>query len=266
MNLALEYYIRTGEFKHMLEFPYSMFLTCYGSNDKLVITIHSCFNSNNVAVKHWKVSDCRPELVLPPFREYEVSRHDLFTSDKTVVPHHSPLWYRADPFRAGRKQNTDPPYAECDEKEYNEACTMMLNTRKHQLARTEWLWRAFLNAYNIELKGFISTSSDTQHSILRQHAPQYAHHWNLWSKYLLNFSTKVGQVAGELLFHKEYIDLAKREGRVVDLPDDDPPDRTTMSGHTFGYPSVYSSFLASSASSWPTISNSTIWTSYYQYN
>jgi len=224
MNLALEYMIRTGEFQFMLDFPYSVFLNNYDNDHKLVMTIYESFRSGRLAVKHWLVSHCTPDFSVPQFLEYEIDRDELFVSDRTVLPGHYPLWYREEPFEAGRKQHTDMPHAAEDEKSYKDTLDNFLNSKRHRLARIDWLWKLFSSVYNVEMKGYVSTRNATHYmALLKQFYPSLAPNWVRWRRYMLDFSNQVGQVAGELLFHSSYAKQAKLEGRPTPntVPDED---------------------------------------------
>jgi len=218
MNLAIEYMIRSEEFKHMLEFPYSLFITSYASNAKTVVTIHKSFQSvsPHLTVKHWHIHECKADEKVPQFAEYEVPCEEMFVSEKVVVPGHYPIWYREQPYVAGKTQHSDMPQAAEDEKEYSTTLNTFLNSAKHREARVEWLWRAFASVYDVEMKGLMSLENGGHHmGILKRFYPHLASSWVKWRRYMLDYSTKIGQVAGELLFHREYAEMAKKEGRPV---------------------------------------------------
>lgn len=218
MNLAIEYMIRSGELRASMKFPISLFVQNSETNEKRVVTVYEAFHENRLAVKHWLVSNCHEDEEVPPCVGHEIGRDELFSSEHTVLSRFDLYGYNADPFKTGRKQHTDEPMASIDEEEYNSKFDFLLNSKKHQLCRTNWLWDRFKNAYKFDHKGYLPTRSDVYGSVLKSEAPHLLKKWVLWRKYMLDFSTQAGDVAGELLFHAPYKELVRREGRTPARP------------------------------------------------
>ncbi len=215
MNLAIEYLLRSGELKHSLKYPYSLFLVHSDNQAKKVITIHAkC--SGKLVVKHWRIQECQETQPSPPFDEFIVDEKDLFQiGGRVVLSGHDLLWYREEPYRAGIQQQSDSPQADQQAEDYKNTLMQFVNSKKHQKARENWLWDRFIATYNIRLP----TEQPDRLSALKQHCPKYKWHWQLWRRYLLDFSTRPEEIAGELLFQKEYVEQAQQEGRKVKLPE-----------------------------------------------
>jgi hypothetical protein len=213
MNLAIEYMIRSGEIHSNVKFPISVFINNQDAAEKRVVTVSEAFNQSSLAVKQWFVTKCNAEEMVPPFEWFEISRDDLFTSEHAVVPGFSLHEYAADPFRTGRKQHADEPLASADEDEYNSKFDFLLNSKRHQSSRANWLWAVFKQAYNFDHRGHAPVQADACSQILKNEAPHLFKKWALWRKYMLDFSTGPGEVSGELMFHNDYDFLIKRENR-----------------------------------------------------
>jgi hypothetical protein len=63
MNLGIEYAIRSGEVKHHLSFPLSLFVTASPSREKSVVTIHPR-RDGRLTVKRWRLGEARANEVL----------------------------------------------------------------------------------------------------------------------------------------------------------------------------------------------------------
>jgi hypothetical protein len=209
MNLGIEYLIRSGELKEIVQLPYSIFLNEAETKTPLVITIHG--KKDYLLVKHWLLDKCKEENCVPPFVEYKVHPSELFTSDKIIVPNYDILWYKERSFIAGGKQNTDGILAEKDETEYNNCLSNMLNSSLHKQARAKWIFSYFVLTYHT--KHLFYFCDDDISFLIKRFFPERQRQWYLWHRYLLNYSNEVGQVASELLFHKEYAEKCIKENR-----------------------------------------------------
>lgn len=217
MNLAIEYVLRSGEIKQNLRVPFSLFLKRHNSNDKLVVTVHRAFD-DSLAIKHWLISECTIDIPVPQFLEYASPAEDLFSSPHIVVPCHSPVWYLEDPFEVVY-QHSDEPHASADAAIYNSHIDQCLNSRKHRLSRIAWLWSVFGKTYQVRESGFVSFDHTRHHiRFLKKHHPKLVSHWIRWRRYMLDFDQDESNVAAELAYQQEYIQLCKEEGREPALP------------------------------------------------
>jgi hypothetical protein len=214
MNLAIDYMIRTQEFRHMVKLPYCVFLNGNGHSIKMVMTVATSFVPEKLVVKHWLLEECRPANMVPPFIEFEIPQSEMYSSERVIVSGYDPLWYSEEPTVAGKVQRPDPPHAELDEREYQSTVDNFLNSQKHKSAREDWLWQAFAKSYALTDYVFVPWSNYAE--LLKRVAPSLQQNWMAWKKYLLNYSLSIGDVAGELFFHGEYADKAVREGRKVE--------------------------------------------------
>lgn len=206
MNLAIEYLLRRDELKRIIKFPYSIFVSKLTNGDKIVVTIHQKpKESNLLLVKHWYVLRCRSEQRIPPFQEFEIRAEDMFASQQVVIPKCELMWYQEEPYPQCNRQYADYPHSERQELEYRETLSNFLNSNKHKVSRNEWLWQAFIKVYLSNVTTYsLLFGGDDRIRILKSFAPELTNTWLLWKKYLLDYSMEVGDVAGELLFQKEY--------------------------------------------------------------
>lgn len=217
MNLAIEYLLRKDELKHIVKFPYSMFVSKLINGDKIVVTIHQKPSDVNVLlVKHWYILHCKKEQRIPPFQEFEIKKDDMFFSQQVILPKCEPMWYQEEPYPQCNRQFADFPHSEQQELEYREVLSNFLNSNRHKMSRNEWLWQAFIKVYlaNVTTYNLLFGGYDRA-KILKSFAPELTNTWLLWKKYLLDYSMEVGDVAGELLFQKEYVKQVKQTRDVV---------------------------------------------------
>lgn len=202
--------MRSNELRHQLKFPYSIFIE--SKREKKIITIHEK-NSNKLIIKHWKLKNCKIDQRLPPFDEFEIVKEEVFISSFVIIPGFDLLWYKEQSYNS-TKFRAEIPFISSTEKEYKECLENFLNSKRHKEMRDNWLWDSFTTTYSIEKGPFYFLTADHLNT-LRRHHPKFSYTWTLWKKYLLDFSMETGQIAGELLFQKEYLKKAKKEGKII---------------------------------------------------
>lgn len=213
MNLAIEYALRTGILKQLIKLPISLFIYNYKQpNECMVVTISNTFggSQDTVSIKHWQVSKCEKKEILPPYAEYNVPRAELFSNERVIVPCHNVVEYEADPFPAGQKQMSDPPYNQTQETKYRECIDNFFYNKKHKNKRRDWLWSLFMEQFlpHSYKEVFRSHSVDSQQNVISESFPVVWKGWLMWNKYLLNFDG----IAPELVFANEYEDKLKSDG------------------------------------------------------
>lgn len=207
MNLAIEYLLRNDELHNIVKLPYSVFVSKLVNGDKIVITLHQKRKDTNVLmVKHWYILHCRQEQKIPPFQEFEIKREDMFVSPHVILPKCELMWYKEEPYPQCSRQFADYPHSERQEMEYRELLSRFLNSTKHQAYKNEWLWAAFIKVYlaNVTSYGLLFSGGQDRIKVLKSLAPELTNNWMIWKKYFLDYSMEVGDVAGELMFQKEY--------------------------------------------------------------
>lgn len=267
MNLAIDYMLRSGELLRSATFPVSLFVTRAESEVKTVITISESLGGKKVFVKHWLIGQCGMDDPVPPFQEHEIDRASICSSDKVILPKHDLLQYRPGLFKAGRKQHNDEPRASADEQEYRESFDFLFNSRKHRKVRGMWLWNAFVKNYNLYDTKHPYITPEGFSLVLKKTAPHLCDNWKMWKKYMLDHAEAPGEVAGELLFSREYERQAAAEGRTT--PAEPRWKRMEITGTIFNSLSNWGSYTYQPADkiaygSWGTAATSG--TSYISWN
>ncbi len=210
MNLAIEYFLRSGTANDALEIPCSLHLNHMKNKDYgLVVTIHKNPDSGQYLVRHWHLHQANDSSTLPPFDEFYVeSRDQLLTSPLTVVPMHALLEFQERPYKAGTKQRSRGRKALTQQLEYKETMESFFNTSINIQLRKCWLWMHFLRSQGMSLSlSDICRNIDEQMSMVNSHYMQSWAKWELWNKQM-SFDTGV---AIELIFHQAYgIQLSKK--------------------------------------------------------
>ena len=205
MNLGIEYLVRTDLIKGLFTVPCSLFLTNFDTGAKLVITISNEFTPTEFYnVKHWNITACKNEQVLPSFAEYQVPKNEVFTSHYTVVNGYRLLSFTYGGIPIFLNSIHGPMEANTYEMYYNGVLTGI----GHFQNKENWLWREFTKIYVPHLSTSNSTYIPKPYSMIanEQRSIVYAYYkdlwqyWEKWMKYLLDFPG----IHGELLFRKEY--------------------------------------------------------------
>jgi hypothetical protein len=200
MNLGIEYAIRSGEVKHHLSFPLSLFVTASPSREKSVVTIHPR-RDGRLTVKRWRLGEARANEVLPPCDQAVVPAADVYDDPAVVLPMHDLMDYVEESTDSRRNRNPYQPFSAQEQEEYDQMVSGFLNSSPHRRARTEWLWAAFRDAFPFDVwSAAYETNPD---NLLADHAPWLRRQWMAWRQTLLEVGG-VGMVAAELAFHEAY--------------------------------------------------------------
>lgn len=203
MNLALEYFVRSGTARDAIEIPCSLCLN-HTQNNKhgLVVTIHKHPDSEKYLIRHWYLHRAKGQAILPPFSEFDVeSRDELFVSPHVVVPMYALLEFQEKPYKTGTKQSSRGHRALTQQLEYKEIMESFFNTSASRRLRKRWLWTHFLQSHDITIPAsFIRHHIDDQMLKVRTQYMQSWAKWELWNKQM-RFDT---EVATELIFHQAY--------------------------------------------------------------
>lgn len=208
MNLAIEYMIRSGELRNQVKFPFSFLIKNNDTDEKIIIVICESFDKRKLIVKHWFLSKCGIDQMVPPVKCFEIDYKDLYTSENVVVPGFDCFYYQ-DLFNTGRKQHNDEPMASMDENEYLTHFSFIYNSKNNQNARVGRVWLEFIKVYDLKINTitpYFSSTSNTYAQILKKESPKHFKKWAMWCKYMLDLSNETDAVAGELLFQKTYSD------------------------------------------------------------
>ncbi len=203
MNLAVEYFVRSGTAKDALEIPCSLYLNHTQNNEHgLVVTIHKQQDSEKYFIRHWYLHQSNSRSVLPPFDEFDVeSRDQLFVSPHVIVPMYTLLEFQERPYKAGTKQRSRGHRALTQQLEYKEIMDSFFNTSPNRQLRKCWLWMHFLRSYGITLsESVIRSHIDDQMVRVMTHYMQSWAKWELWNKQMCLDT----EVAVELIFHQAY--------------------------------------------------------------
>lgn len=211
MNLAIEYMIRTGIVKEAIEIPCSLYVTHVQDNElhKALIIAWNDFKQC-YTVKHWNVSSCKEEDVLPSFVEHEVSKDELFYSEYIIDPHYNILDFHTDTYRT-RRQYADSR-SHIQEEDYNNFLDSYCNPFAHKHARIKLLWDCFKKAHVRKLKWLLSNHPiDLQQYYIEKQFPKVWKYWLMWVRYL----TCNEKIAPELVFFEEYNKIHKSKTKKI---------------------------------------------------
>lgn len=208
MNLAIEYMIRSGELRNQVKFPFSFLIKNNDTDEKRIIVIGESFDKKKLIVKHWFLSKCEIDQMLPPVKSFEVNYEDLYTNENVIVSGFDCFYYQ-DLFNTGRKQHNDEPMASIDRNEYVQCFSFIYNSKNNQNARVGRVWLEFVKVYDLKINTvvpYFSSTSNTYAQILKKEYPKHFKKWVMWCKYMLDLPNQTDVVAGELLFQKQYND------------------------------------------------------------
>lgn len=206
MNLAIEYFVRSGEAKRAIEFPCSLFLTnLYDSQKRLIVTIKWHKFNKEYVVQRWCVDEFQKDTILPEFEEKRYKNiNDLFGSEFVIVPGYRMLPFVESPYKCGIWQRGEGNRAEIQEKEYEDTIESFLNPEIHQKLRERWLWFVFIRSYNEAIEEYNSYCDFEIHTTsIKLLCP------NIWNKYIKwsNYFLPKVKIATELVFKEPYDSL-----------------------------------------------------------
>jgi hypothetical protein len=204
MTPAIDYLITNNLIKEWLIVPCSLFL--YQKNDfnKIVLTINEEFNASNYySVKHWNLSSCSQDHVLPSMHEYRVLKKEIFNHPATIIAGFDIIKYQQEPIESYHNEYSHPMSFEL----YSYFYENSLRSVWHNKIRKNWLWSQFIFIYLPNLYDQYSyintvlrsnaTIAHEQRTLVNNKMKKHWKFWMLWEKYfLLN--------PGELMFYKEY--------------------------------------------------------------
>jgi hypothetical protein len=215
MNLAIEYFVRSGAAKDAFETPCSLMLTHLQDRRKrLVLTFKWHDFSKSYLVQQWKVSSCPVDALFPDFDETEVSDiNELFTHESAILSGYQLLPFTESPYKAGIRQRGTGQRASKQELEYQSTLSEFLNPQIHQRLRLCWLWATFLQTHAINTnEEALYTKIDENMAAIRD---QYRTVWQKWSKWTDYFLPQT-RIAPELVFQEPYEAKVKEE--ILKLP------------------------------------------------
>ena len=191
MNLEIEYIIRSGAVKSFFDTPCSLFY--HKNNKKIVVTIDDS-KKLKYRIKHWNISDCKANCVLPPMEEFYTS--DPFEDSNVVLDSYNLLEFN---------EFSPPPYWRII---YQESESPKLSSELHNKVKELWLWNSFVKIYNDTLFTLFRAASvynKNEHSaminqqiIFRENEQKTWKYWVHWKKHMLNLNDS----PGELIFRK----------------------------------------------------------------
>ncbi len=193
MSLAVEYLIRTGAIREMLETPCSLFLTGFGSNAKLIVTIDE-ESQDAYLIRHWDVGESTSSL--PYSDAWVVSKSELFSSKKVIVPGFVLPTYDCNPITARHNKRSRPMEADIHDTLYFNH----LNSASNQKKRVRWLWRCFFPSQTPKAKVTDVLVFDEMRR-MREFRPE---RYTLWTRWQALFMRNNVPVATELVFKSEY--------------------------------------------------------------
>lgn len=207
MNPAIDYLTRTDCIKNMMIVPCSLFLNNRNDDQNLVITISEEFNrSEFYSVKHWHISTCSQEQVLPCMDEYRISKDSLFTDEHVVSKDYNLIQCEQQSINSNHNYTRQPMSKEL----YSYYFANLINGYEYQFLRKNWLWTQFIkihipNLYSCDK--YISSAfhakeyfSEEQRELVSEIMKQKWKFWQLWQKHLL-------KNPAEIFFHKEYLNI-----------------------------------------------------------
>ena len=188
MNIATEYLTRRKFKKQLFETPCSLFLIGSDPDTKgqIIVVTFEDYNDKKYIIKRWNLYDASPEFILPPMREFIVSKNIIFNK---IITGFKPL-----PFVNSRIPNEENrywrPMSNYVYLHYHDEC---LDSPGHRYQRTELLWKAFCATYFPELAHDVFYVPRNQ---IKLNHPRYWKYWTKWKKYLLKYKG----AAPELVF------------------------------------------------------------------
>lgn len=209
MTPALEYLIRTDLIKDWFKPPCSLLLyndSLYSS--KFVITISEEFKpSKFYSVKHWLISDCTKDQVLPSMIEHLVPKEQIFSHPTVIVEGCRPFYYEQKSIGTYWNSKDSPMTPEL----YRYLLENALSNFNHQTRRVDWLWIKFVKIYASDLfkstNCLFSTRTEAeiargQRDVVFNSMKRQWQYWIKWQKHMLPESYDA--VHSELIFYKEY--------------------------------------------------------------
>lgn len=204
MNLAIEYFIRSGAAKDSFKAPCALYLEDIQNNQKrLIVTIQNDIETNQYLIKKWNVNKFDSDEILPESTVHFISKNDLFTSQYVIVPKYNMINFKENAYPRGVRQRFDGAYANMQNQAYNEILDLFLYPETHTQHRLLWLWRSFLIAHNIELN-FEYTIAANAYYIMDLTQKKYPSIWKIWEKWQRKFIYYHNNVAPELIFADAY--------------------------------------------------------------
>lgn len=206
MNLGIEYLIRSGVAKDLLEFPCSLFLEQQRNKKVIVIdkprrlgrSVQNNYSAilPTYSVKHWDIFLCESKSALPPMDELKVKKiQDISTAG------FSSLKYFGQPIPANKNSWRHPMSQQVYEEYYNQFTSSFL----HMAIKRCWLWAAFMNVYQIIDKSLSSSLEylpehlrmfEEQRCVSKKHPLKWKF-WEMWCKHML---VENENIATELAF------------------------------------------------------------------
>ena len=209
MNLALEYFIRSGVAQSNFQTPCALYLNhLLHLNKKAIITIQWHPFSKTYLVKHWVMAPFYSEDILPNFEEYTIrTKNELFESDKVILFMHEPLKCDGYPYQAGINQRSTGVESREQKKEYEEIIESFFYPNAYKMKRLTWLWDIFVKT-NKDITDDI-TAFDYIHEqmiVVMNEKRQAWLSWNAWCKFFMPAT----EIAPELVFHDAYLKKTKK--------------------------------------------------------
>jgi hypothetical protein len=207
MTPAIEYLIRTDCIKKMMLIPCSLFLNGKNNEQKLVITISEEFNrSKFFSIKHWQISTCSKEQVLPCMTEYRVLKTSLFTDKNVILKEYNLIPCKQQSIDSNHNYSRGPMSSEL----YSYYFENTINGYEYKSLRTNWLWNEFIKIYIPNLYScsrYIPSAFHTKNDVAEKQRDLVSElmkkeweYWQMWQKHLL-------QNPAEIIFHKEYLNM-----------------------------------------------------------
>jgi hypothetical protein len=193
VNLAIEYLIRGDKIKSFLKTPCSLMLTSIRDANHLVLVI------KDDSVRHYRVNET-PKNGLPPFSEYKITKENIFTSDKVILPGYMPIPFTEDPFKTGAKQRNDANGV-FQEIEYTSCLATFYNPPCHINKRINWIWNFFQFYYMPLDYRFTDNKHFEQQRLFARYAMMDDDGiWDIWCKWREEMVDYYSFVAPELIF------------------------------------------------------------------
>jgi hypothetical protein len=207
MNLAIEYLVRTGAIKNFLEIPCSLFVENVREKiSKVLIIKEDLDRSCAYQITQWHLDCLKPEEMLPICDMSFIDKNDVFVSDKVILPGFSPLPYVEQPVATNKNVFNHP----MDKIDYAYFFNNYLNSLKHRMAKSDWIWRAFvwtvfgsiLTENHFALESWERrTTIDKEQAYVKARFQNRWFQWTVWKNEFLIAES----VAPELVFHNAYL-------------------------------------------------------------
>lgn len=203
MIAALEFYIRSLKIRDNLPIPCSFCVESY-LGDRKVITLNEAYrHANQVAVRHWNLTDCIDTQSLPAIEEKVIPRNEVFTNEAVIIPGCRILnLVSGVAISSGLNMRNRPMTAE----QYNRYYDDLLSMNSQNYIKEIWVWREFVRVYLPLLYSLIYGERDELDrlrelmSSLAVKQPELWHKWIRWKKYMLDMPG----LPGEVLFYDDY--------------------------------------------------------------